>query len=73
MKQLCKICPQLALCLLRNPLHNPSPLERNFYPQQIETYRKTETVFRCYTPEPTGEPDGFWDNCYVIRVPRQEQ
>jgi len=57
MKEFCKRCPQLALCIVE---HDSPVLDNDtFYPQrQVDLCTDTEEVVRCYPPRNTSEPVG---------------
>jgi len=71
MKNLCKICPQSAVCAAGGSENFGDIWDTHFYPQRIESWRKDTVVFRCYAPYPTGESDesNGGGSVDVFRVP----
>jgi len=73
MKPLCKICPQLAVCLLQP---NSDALdERGFYPRRIYPWLEDELVFECFAPHRTGEtgPSNGGGPIDIFRVPSTDE
>lgn len=56
MKELCKICPQSAICAVEDRgNHTGGIWDTAFYPRRIETWNDEEIVFECFAPRRTGE------------------
>lgn len=73
MKAICKICPQLALCLIQP---NSAALDPgSFYPRRVEVWNSTQFVFECFSPHPTGDkqPSNGGSPIDVFRLPLQRK
>ena len=74
LKALCKICPQLAVCVVDGRFGGA--LDPCFYPRSIENWVQDSDhiVFECYAPHPTGEkrPSNGGDDIDVFRIKKPE-
>lgn len=53
MKPLCRICPQLAVCMIKRGSDAVDP--RSFYPRRIWLLDTKYVNFECFAPHRTGQ------------------
>lgn len=72
MKALCKLCPQLAVCIIKHQSNAVDPV--SFYPRRILQWNDDEIVFECFAPHRTGEwgPSNGGGPIDIFRVPKHE-
>lgn len=72
MKVICKMCPQLALCLIKPGSLALDPY--SFYPRRIEVWNSTQFVYECWAPQPTGDkhPSNGGGPIDVFRITKED-